>query len=494
MASLDIFNFTKSRVLTRLAELAYADRVDDNTPNVIAKELFPNLSDNVRRCCVYKEREIVREQAQIAVGKKPDGSKVTSNQLLYVLESSCDGCDIHKVRITDSCRKCLARSCERSCRFDAIYLGRTKMHINYEKCKGCGMCAKACSYSAIMQSERPCRKVCPTGALKHIPNKIAYIEESECINCGQCQANCPFGAISDISYMTNVIKSMNKKQDVIAMVAPAIQGQFAMAKLPQILESMYSLGFKEVYEVSLGADLVTISEAKEAKEAANEGKILTTSCCPAFVEMLKKDYPEIYQQYTSTTVSPMVAMGRVLRQKYPDAKLVFIGPCIAKKSEMKLPKAKEYVDYVLTFEEILAMMKAKGIDPINFKGEKEFMHGSAAARGYCFSGGVAQSLKVYLNEQGIENEDIKLVAANGHYECKDCLKLIKTGKFDGTVLEGMMCLGGCTGGVSSLVTNAIQVKNVNNRDNQAIQQTKVSQIMDTLGINKVDMHYKKEEN
>ena len=492
MLSLNLYNMEKGKVLTKLAELAFKGELTDQFPNDIGRILYPSRKvSQTHHCCVYKEREISREFANLGMGKKPDGSPADGKQLVYICEAACDGCDIHKVRITDSCRLCLARNCQRACRFDAVYMGENKMHINYDKCKGCGMCAKSCSYSAIIQSERPCRKSCPTGALKHINNEIAYIEESECINCGQCQANCPFGAISEVSCMTKVIAQILSDDQVIAMVAPAIQGQIEGAKLPQIFKAIKALGFDDVYEVSLGADLTTIYEAEEAKEKIKENGAITTSCCPAFLQLIKLHYPEIYEKYTSSTISPMLMLARVLRKKYPKAKLVFIGPCVAKKYEFKLPKAQGYMDHVLSFEELYAMFKAKNIDPLEFSCEEEFMHGSNEGRGYCFSSGVASSIVEYLKQNGEDASFIKPVSASGALECNECLKKLAKGELNGNLLEGMMCIGGCTSGPVSLGAPPIFTKVANKKENIAIQDTKISDVHSKLDTNLLNPSYEK---
>ncbi len=494
MLSLNLYNMEKGKVLTKLAELAFKGELTDQFPQEIGKILYPNRQvAQTHHCCVYKEREISREFANLGMGKKPDGSEPNGKQLVYVCEAACDGCDIHKVRITDSCRLCLARNCQRVCRFDAVYMGENKMHINYEKCKGCGMCAKACSYSAIIQSERPCRKSCPTGALKHIDNEIAYIEESECINCGQCQANCPFGAISEVSCMTKVISQILSDDKVIALVAPAIQGQIEGAKLPQIFDAIRALGFDEVYEVSLGADLTTIHEAEEAKEKLKNGGALTTSCCPAFLQLIKLHYPNIYEKYSSETISPMLMLARTLRKKYPDAKLVFIGPCVAKKYEFKLPKAQGYMDHVLSFEELYAMFKAKNIDPLEFECDGEYLHGSKEGRGYCFSGGVSSSILEYFAQKGEDASYIKPIAASGALECNECLKKLEKGQLEGNLLEGMMCMGGCTSGPVSLGAPPVFTKVANRKENIQIQATKIADVTTTLDVDGLQPTYEKKK-
>lgn len=492
MPTLEIFNQNKANVLKLLSKKAYEGTIDENTPSDIANELFPGRKPQYR-CCVYKEREIIRQRANMGLGNKPDGHKVENKgQLVYVLEAACDDCNIHKVRITDNCRKCLFKPCQTACHFDAIYQGDTKMHIDYSKCKTCGMCARVCAYSAILISERPCRKNCPTGALKHLPDEIAYINEDECISCGRCAASCPFGAISELSFIVPVIdaiKSPNKK--VVAMVAPAIQGQFGKCSLNQIYSAIKALGFDDVIEVARGADLTTVTEAEEALVARQEGRKLTTSCCPAFVELIKKKFPKVYENNTSDTLSPMAITARMVKAVEPDVTCVFIGPCVAKKKEITLEKNKGFVDFVLTFEELTAMFSSKEIIVTDMPSDDiGVINGSKSGRNFCHSGGVAKSLNDYLVEKGI-TEPLTLKAADGSEMCVEYLKQLAAGKQEEDILEGMMCQGGCIAGVCSLVINPNVVKREAEKENARAADTTISSV---ITDNKIEVTYSKEEN
>lgn len=339
-----------------------------------------------------------------------------------------------------------------------------------------------------MVSERPCRRSCPTGALKHIPGEIAYIDENECINCGRCVANCPFGAISDVSFMVNVIDKIVAKKKVVAMVAPAIIGQFKKAGFSKIVPVLNKLGFNEVYEVAAGADLTTETEAKEVLEAKEKGQKLTTSCCPAFVEYIKRKFPAIYENNTSTTLSPMALTARMVKEQDKEVVTVFIGPCIAKKLEAKLEKNKDFVDYVLTFEELHAMIEAKNIEVDD---EPEILDlaksGSVASHRYCYSGGVAASLNAYLKEQGKE-ESITYVAASGTEEVTERLKMLSKGQQEEDILEGMMCEGGCISGVISYVSNPASLKMLQKSEEAKYQEIRISK------PHSIDTHYDKSKN
>ena len=488
--SFDQYNEFKKSVLARVAEKAYNREINENTANELALELHPYQRPKYR-CCVYKEREIARERAYLAMGRRPDGSKAKEGQFIYVLEAACDDCNIHKVRITDNCRKCLMKACVQACKFDAIYEGDSKMHISYDKCKACTLCAQACPYSSILVSDRPCHRSCPTGALKYYDNEIAYIDYNDCINCGQCTASCPFGAISDLSFIVPIIESMNAGKEVIALVAPAIVGQFSKSSLKQIYEALLKVGFTKVMEVAQAADITTKFEAEEAAKAKSENRKIATSCCPAFVALTKKKYPEVYKNNTSDVLSPMGIAAIMARQKYPDAVTVFIGPCVAKKAERLLKKNVNNLDYVLTFTELYAMMRAKKIQPIDCTGDIEVEQASMSGRNFCNAGGVAKSLNDYLSE--IKSDvQLTLRAADGTQECMECLKELSKGTMKEDVLEGMMCKGGCIAGVSSQVPNIFVATAHAKKENASTVNVRISDAH--LEYQTIKPTYKKDEN
>lgn len=471
-SSYNQFNEHKKNVLFEVAKRAYEGKIDDNTPNEVAMTLIPYQRPKYR-CCVYKEREIIRERTYLAMGRCPDGKPQIPGQFVYVLEAACDDCNIHRVRITDNCRKCLFRLCTKACHFDAIYEGPTKMHIDYLKCKACTMCAKACPYGSILVSDRPCHRACPTGALKYVEGEIAKIDNNDCINCGRCTASCPFGAISEISEIVPLIGDMAAKKEVVALVAPAINGQWGRASLQSIYDSLLAIGFTKIIEVAQGADVTTRYEAEEAVESKKLGVHITTSCCPAFVEYCRKFFPDVYKKHTSDVLSPMAIAARMGRKLYPHAKNVFVGPCVAKKAERLLKKNIENIDYVVTFDEITAMMKAKGVNPLEMPGQAVVDNGSASGRNFCNTGGVANSLNDYLKEIG-SSETLSLKIANGADECTKYVKELNAGKQREDVLEGMMCQGGCMAGVDSLAPNIFVVKKQADLENAKAISTPIS--------------------
>jgi len=481
----------KFDVLLEACKQAYEGEMDETKVHAHARELVSLGGERVR-CCVYKEREVLRQRVRLALGQMAsDTAPYNPRQIVQVIDAACDGCTIRKIRVTDNCRKCMAKSCMGACHFGAISMGTDRSQIDYAKCKECGMCAKACPYNAIVVTERPCYAHCPVQAISWDANGIAVIDANKCINCGQCELACPFGACEDISWVVPVVTALRMGVPTYAIVAPSIQGQFENATLPQIRKAIEQLGFEKCFEVALGADAVAKYEAAELKEHMEAGVPLTTSCCPGFVNMLKMHYPDIYANNKSTTVSPMMAIANKLKKEHPDHGIVFIGPCVAKKQE-----AMEYVsavDYVLTYEELAAMMVAKHIVASDMVVEDDG-HASNYGRGFAASGGVAAAVQQAMKEAG--EQPVKAVYANGAFECKQQLQLIKAGKFPADILEGMCCVGGCIGGPAALVP-AAQVKGRMIKENMPNKEKTIKVSLDDNSFDGVNMHVvmrKQEEN
>lgn len=490
--SFDQMNYFKKQTLQEVAERAYQGTLKKDDANEIALKLIPYQRPRVR-CCVYKEREIIRERAYLAMGYQPNGEEAHKGQYVYVLEAACDDCNIHKVRITDNCRKCLFKACVNACHFNAIYEGENKMHIKYDMCKACTMCAKACPYGSILVSDRPCHRSCPTGALKYIEDQIAVIDEKDCVNCGQCSAACPFGGISELSEMVPVIKAIKEGKKVIAMVAPAILGQWGKSHLNQVYSALKKVGFYDIVEVAVGADMTTKYETEEALQAHKEGRKITTSCCPAFVSYIQKKFPEVYKNHTSDVLSPMAITGRIARQLYgTEAITVFIGPCVAKKAERLLPKNIKNINYVLTFEEITAMMAANQVDPTQMEDVPQKVEsGSISGRNFCITGGVGASLNHYLGEIG-DQERLTLKIASGPKLVVQYVKELAQGKQTEDVLEGMMCEGGCMGGVDSQASNLAIAKAHAAKENAAAKDIRIQSASEEY--HNIECHFNKETN
>ena len=436
----------KHEVLKATAEHAFNGNIYtdyDKIPYEIIQGIKPQF-----RCCVYREREIIRQRVRMAMGKLPQDVLYTdkdSSQIVHVIPCACEGCPINKITVTQNCQGCLAKKCEKACPFNAIKTTSQGAVIDQEKCRKCGKCVAACPYQAIVEIERPCKKSCPVKAIDMDDNDIATINPEKCINCGACVVGCPFGAISDVSMMTNVIKAINEGKEVVALIAPSIEGQFGEDSLTQIKSAIKKVGFSDVYEVALGADMVAVNEAEELLERKQQDKKMTSSCCPAFVNLVQKHFPML-MPYVSTMVSPMIAMERYVRLQRPDVVTVFIGPCIAKKNEV-MSKYIGELEYVLTYEELFAMLSAKNIEVDKMEADEE--EATRFGKGFAVSGGVTAAVERVLEEKG---GDVKVTAqkCSGIEECRKALLLLKVGKLPVDFIEGMACSGGCMGGPANL--------------------------------------------
>ena len=435
----------KHSILREVCRLAWEDALTpDNTEKIVA-QVSPGPKPQYR-CCVYKEREIVRGRIRMAMGQSPEAANPTSN-VVAVIPAACDDCPIQDYFVSDICRFCLGKSCLNSCRFGAITPGDTRMRIDPNKCKSCGLCAKACPFGAIIHQDRPCKKACPVGAISYDEAGICRIDESKCIHCGHCIHNCPFGAINSKIFCVDVIRAIQAGKRVIAMCAPATEGQFgSQIGMAAIRAALKKVGFADMVEVGLGGDMTAAFEAEEWIEARKEGRIMTTSCCPAFISMLRHHFPTIYENNKSATVSPMVAVSRYLKSMDPDCVTVFIGPCIAKKGETLNSFVVDSADYALTYGEFVALLDSKGIalEPV----EEDYQEASLFGKRFAGSGGVADAVLEVMREMGEDTEGIRLMTCAGGDECKKAMQLLKAGKLDADFVEGMICPGGCVGGPS----------------------------------------------
>ena len=435
----------KHHVLREVCRLAWEDRLTADETEKIVYDISPGPKPSYR-CCVYKEREIVRGRIRLAMGQDPEPGK-TGKNVVAVIPAACDDCPIQDYFVSDICRFCLGKACLNACRFGAISPGDTKMKIDPNKCKSCGLCAKSCPYGAIIHQERPCKKVCPVGAISYDEGGVCVIDENKCIHCGHCIHNCPFGAIGSKIYAVDVIRAIREGKRVIAMCAPATEGQFgAEIGMAAIRAALKKLGFAEMVEVGLGGDMTAACEAAEWIEARKEGRKMTTSCCPAFITMLRRHFPKIYEENKSATVSPMVAVSRYLKYMDPDCVTVFIGPCIAKKGETLNEFIADRPDYALTYGEIVAMLDSRGVEIVPV--EEDYQEASLFGKRFAASGGVAGAVMEAMEEMGENTEGIRLMTCAGGEECKKAMMLLKAGKLEADFVEGMICPGGCMGGPS----------------------------------------------
>jgi ferredoxin hydrogenase large subunit len=284
--------------------------------------------------------------------------------------------------------------------------------------------------------------------------------------------------------MVDVIRLINAGKRVVAMVAPATEGQFGPdITMASWRTALKKIGFADMIEVGLGGDLTAAAEAAEWAEAYKEGKKMTTSCCPAFVNMIKQHFPMLLDNM-STTVSPMCGVSRMLKERDPETITVFIGPCIAKKSETLDLNITGNADYAMTFGEIRAMMRAKGVELE--PEENTYQDSSVFGKRFGNSGGVTAAVEQCFKEM---NEDISpnVMKCNGAAECKKALLLMKVGKLPADFVEGMVCVGGCVGGPSKHKTESEAKKARDLLIGQA-DGREVHENLKNLGADQVAMH------
>ena len=455
--------YLKYKVLRQVAHEAWNDTLLQNLLD-IPQKIVPGKTSTMR-CCVYKERAILGERVKLAMG----GDKENPN-VIEVIDIACDECPAAGYEVTDSCRGCLAHRCEDVCKRGAISFDHNHVaHIDKSKCVECGQCAKVCPFAAIVNRKRPCQIACKVKAITINDDNAAKIDNNKCIQCGACVYQCPFGAISDKSYILNVIDILKKSQNnekyrVYAVVAPSISSQFTYAKLGQVITGLKELGFFTVVEAALGADMVAMSEAKELSEK----EFLTSSCCPAFVQYIKSAFPALLP-YVSHNLSPMAALAKYIKETSEGAKVVFIGPCTAKKAEAQLDTVKPYVDAVLTFEELQALFDSKDVD-ITTLSEDVLDNASYFGRIFARSGGLSDAVVQALTEQNIEFS-VKPAVCDGIEACKTALLKKSKNVLDANFIEGMACTGGCIGGAGCLTHGEKNKAEVDKYGKEAFEKT-----------------------
>jgi [FeFe] hydrogenase (group B1/B3) len=427
------------------ARLAWDGKLDEENKEKLIYEIIPGPRATYR-CCVYKERELVKQRIRLSLAQCPDGVSQSEN-IVQVIRPACEECPLSAYTVTDNCRLCMGKACINSCKFGAITIGERRTHIDPNKCKECGMCAKACPYGAIAHLVRPCKKACPVGAITYDDNGICVIDEGKCIQCGHCIHSCPFGAIGSKTYLVSIINDIRAGKEVIAMVAPATEGQFGPdITMKSIKQAFIEMGFADMVEVGLGGDMTAAYESLEWAEAKEEGKKMTTSCCPAFMNMIKKHFPKQYAENVSQTVSPMCAISRYLKATRPGCVTVFLGPCIAKKSEAADKTIPGNADYVITYGEFRALMRSKGVE---VKAEdNSYQESSIWGKRFATSGGVADAVLECMHERGQDTSGISYVKVAGGLDCKTTLTMLKANRLKEDFVEGMICEGGCVGGPS----------------------------------------------
>jgi [FeFe] hydrogenase (group B1/B3) len=472
----------KYEVIREVVKLAIKGTIKKDGKNLF-KVLVPGPKARTR-CCIHKERAIIGERIKLVMG----GDK-KNNNVVEVINIACEECPIQRFTVTEACRGCLTHRCIEVCPVGAIHSINRHSYIDSNKCIECGKCRQVCPYNAISDVMRPCIRACSAGALSIDEDKKAVINNDKCIQCGSCVYQCPFGAIMDKSSVVDITNALieSKKDEtpnVYAIIAPAISSQFTYAKIGQVVSGIKQLGFKDVIEVALGADMVAQNETKEFIETIEELKTMTSSCCPAFVSYIKKNYPEL-GKHVSSTVSPMIAISKLIKHSDPLSKIVFIGPCTAKKMEINQEDIKGITDYVLTFEELQAMLDAFDID-LTQCDELPLNNASFYGRIFARSGGLTEAVKhlVSLEDTTVE---LKPISCDGLIECDKALKLLKFNRSPGNFIEGMACSGGCIGGPASLNHGRKDKGEVDKYGKLALEKN-ISDSLRVIKVDEIDLH------
>ncbi|MBQ4426793.1 MAG: 4Fe-4S dicluster domain-containing protein [Oscillospiraceae bacterium] len=463
-------NDIRKRVFAEVARLSYNYKDGDlSEMERIPYRVIPGEVATYRES-IFLERAIVKERMRLAMGLNLrsflEHAPVSTNAedcvrpekyyeppLVNIIKFACHACPDNVVTVSNQCQGCLAHPCKEVCPTGAVSFDGHS-HIDTSKCIKCGKCIEACPYGAILRMQRPCAKACGMKAITSDEYGRAEINQEKCVSCGQCLANCPFGAIADKAQIFQAIQAIKSDVPVYAAIAPAVVGQFGAALTYDKLRAAFkSLGFADAVEVAVGADLCTMQEAEDfVKEVPEKLPFMATSCCPAWSSMAKKEFPK-QAECISMALTPMVLTGRLLKKEHPGCKVAFIGPCAAKKLEASRKSIRSDIDFVLTFEEVMGMFDAKDIDFAELVAEEGMIEGSADGRGFAVSGGVANAVVNCLKGTHPDLE-IKVERAEGLDNCRKMLQLAKAGKYNGYLLEGMACPGGCVGGAGTVMPPA----------------------------------------
>ncbi len=449
-------NNLKKEILIRLINAFKSEDFPEST-RLIPFDMRPKGSEVPFRCCIYKERAILRDRTIAGLGfsieetdesvrlaglaKKAIERQKPEKNPLTILQTACQSCVPSRIYVTDLCQGCVTRACKTACKFDAVEITDRKAIIDPHKCKNCGMCVPVCPYQAITKLIVPCEKACPVDAIAKDENGQVIIDFEKCIFCGKCVGACPFSAVHEKSQIIDVLKNIAAGKKVIAMIAPAIMGQFECSP-QQLKAALLKLGFSDVYEVAQGADVTTRNEAREFEQRLEEGaEFMTTSCCASYNQFVEKHLPQL-KPFVSDTKTPLYYTAEIVKKENPEAVTVFFSPCVSKRLEIF---ENSNVNYMLNFGELEAWFEAESIELEKCKKSEFKVQASAQGRNFPVSGGVASAVQALLPEDlpvqakiinGLDKDTIKNLKSYAQSGMCDC----------GNLIEVMACEGGCLGG------------------------------------------------
>ncbi len=447
-------------ILQMLAKMIYDGNVEEKIDR-LPFDMYTKKTEHTR-CCIHKSRAEAKYKTMAILGFNTDDEKdefdnlshyvnikkQTENNtevMLTVVDEACSSCVKASYIVTNLCRSCIAHPCTYACKKQAITKHEnSQAHIDPAKCINCGLCMQACPYHAIIFQPVPCEEACPVGAISKREDGVEHIDPEKCIYCGKCMVACPFGAIFEKSFMFEIVSAIKQGKEVVAMVAPSLGGQFNQP-YGKVLSAIKKIGFTDVVEVAKGANMTTENETREFEERMEKGvKFMTTSCCAAWRELYIKHIPEI-QPFVSDALTPMGYTAKWIRETKKDAILVFVAPCVGKRSECH---RNPDVNYVLSYEELDALFKAAEIDIATM--EETVLDSTILGhgRGFAMIAGVTASVKATAKNPEIINDVV--IDGLTKQTIKDLKQWAKKGEAPGNFVEVMACQGGCVNGCDTI--------------------------------------------
>ncbi|KAG9397246.1 ferredoxin hydrogenase [Carpediemonas membranifera] len=449
------------------------------------RPVIRNKESNHNRCCIYKDREIIRYRTMGVLGFLPDEGEderglyeyaqnalqrtEPSHDTIAVIDLACDSCIQKSYLVTETCRLCVARNCQNACRKNAISIDRKKHKavIDPDSCVNCGKCMDACPYGAIIHVSIPCEEACPVDAIHKNEFGQRVINVDKCIDCGKCSAACPFGAVDQISHIVDIMLAVERHKagegpPVVAMLAPSIIG--GEQDWIEIVSKLKAFGFADVVTVLDGAGETARREAAEIMERKHEGKPTTSSCCPAYVNLVDKHIPSL-KPYVSTTPSPMVLQHEIMKARDNEKRIYsFWGPCVAKRREA----LKVGIDFTATFMELeglLAVIPDQDVSNMVIPAYPKTIK-------FAYATGVTSSVADVLGDDAASLTTTHIDGLTRKTVLK--LKTFHKKAMKGDVedfLEVMSCEGGCIGGPCTNATRekaSVRIKKVKVSDDVSL--------------------------